>query len=138
MWAEGGDIIQLETTDFQHIIFLWLFSYHTGKAMTYIPSYPYRETCLLQKVIQQACGSRFSVTPCDSNDFCIGIAGSKFYLGDNLYPFLFGVLDNGHLVWYAWTFDNTVSRENLTLCMLTFFPAYPRRHKFFFVNVLQR
>ena len=88
-------------------------------------------------MIDEAGGGCLPIASGDGDNLGLGIAGGELNLGDNLDTFVLGLLDDRHLVWYARALDNTIGREDLTFCMLAFFPAYGSLGEFGFVSVFQ-
>ena len=88
-------------------------------------------------MIDEAGGGCLPIATGDGDNLGLGIARGELDLGDDLDTFLLGLLDDRHLVWYARALDNTIGREDLTFCMLAFFPAYGSLGEFGFVSVFQ-
>src|SRR5690606_40572635 len=119
---EGYYIIQLKTTQLQHIPFFGCQSNLSGKTVTDIAGNRYIQPCFLKNVIGEAGGRRLAIGSGDTHYLAVSFKPvGPFNLTYQLYTFLSYLLHYTGLFGNSRALNHNISSENLVRTMLPLF-----------------
>ena len=107
-------VVELETTQFDHVDGVRIFSHLEGKAVPDVPGKPSIHSRLSEDVVSQHGRRRLAIASGDTDHLGIRVPSGKFYLGDDRRTFLLQFLYDRSLVGNPRTLDNLVGIPTVT------------------------
>lgn len=122
-YYEVVHVVELETTQFDHVDGVRIFSHLEGKAVPDVPGKPSIHSRLSEDVVSQHGRRRLAIASGDTDHLGIRVPSGKFYLGDDRRTFLLQFLYDRSLVGNPRTLDNLVGIQDVGFGMPALFPT---------------
>ena len=128
-------VVELETTQFDHIIIIMFGRYLQGEALSHIPGQTYVEAGFFQYMIRKKRRGSLPVAAGNANHSSIGIATGKFYFRNNRCSSFFQRLYHRCALGYTGTLHHFIGIKNLLGRMTAFFPFDPVIIELLFIDI---
>ena len=116
-------VIELETTQFDNVDGVRIFSHLEGQAVPDVPGKPSIHSRLPEDVVSQHGRRRLAIAPGDTDHLGIRVPSGKFYFGDDRRTFLLQFLYDRSLVGNPRTLDDFVGIQDVGFGMPALFPT---------------
>lgn len=116
-------VVELETTQFDHVDGVRIFSHLKGEAVPDVPGKPCVHSRLPEDVVGEHGRRRLAVASGDTDHLGVRIPSGKFDFGDDRRTFLLQFLYDGSLVGNPRTLDNLVGIQDVGFGMPALFPT---------------